>query len=139
MEMKSDAVVLHQPNELAQTVDIFSQGLVKYLDVLGLPAERVLVPVRERGVVLQNLPSVLENIPTGLRKDSLYISKFVAACGAGLFDAAHCLRKDRLLRVVHIFPMIVLLNLQLRNILHTSPIQYWMNMQKRLIKLLRSK
>jgi len=88
MEMKSDAVVLHQPNELAQTVDIFSQGLVKYLDVLGLPAERVLVPVRERGVVLQNLPSVLDNIPTGLRKDSLYISKFVAACGAGLFDAA---------------------------------------------------
>ncbi len=81
-------MILRPPQELSQTVDSFSQGLVKYLNALGLPSERVLVPVRERGVVLQNLPSVVDNIIDGLRKDSLYISKFVAACGAGLFDAA---------------------------------------------------
>lgn len=87
--MKPDGVaVVRQPNELAQTVDTFSHGMVKYLDALGLPSERVLVPVCERGVVLQNLPTVVGNIADGLRKDSLYISKFVAACGAGLFDAA---------------------------------------------------
>ena len=89
MTEENDAsLIIRPPNDLSKTVDSFSQGLVKYLDVLGLPSDRVLVPVRERGIVLSNLPSVVENIEPGTRQYSLYISKFVAACGAGLFDAA---------------------------------------------------
>ena len=60
------AVAIREPAELTLTVDTFSQGLLKYLDVLGLPSERVLVPVRERGVVLHNLQDVVENIATSL-------------------------------------------------------------------------
>lgn len=42
----------------------------------------------ERGRVIANLPSVIEQIPFARLPQSVYISKFVAACGAGLFDAA---------------------------------------------------
>lgn len=73
---------------ISTTVDSYDKGLVTYLTSLGLPTDKVLVAVAERGKVLLNLPDVVRQLPgTGIM-DAHYVSKFVAACGAGLFDAA---------------------------------------------------
>lgn len=69
-------------------VDQFTDSLNSYLDYLGLPSNDILVPVNERRKVIQNLPHVIEHIPSELKNKAAYISKFIAAIGAGLFDAA---------------------------------------------------
>jgi hypothetical protein len=74
--------------ELSVSVDSYSKGLTRYLDNLGLPAKNVLVSVREREKVLANMHISIESLPPESRLCSYYVSKFVAACGAGLFDAA---------------------------------------------------
>lgn len=74
---------------LIQTeVDSFSNGLQKYLTHLGLPSENVLVEPSERLAVIKNVPDIVDRLSIEARSESMYISKFVAACGAGLFDAA---------------------------------------------------
>ena len=86
--MENLPVAQHAALPISSTVDTYDKGLVTYLASLGLPTERVLVAVAERGKVLLNLPDVVRQLPgTGI-DDAHYISKFVAACGAGLFDAA---------------------------------------------------
>lgn len=62
--------------------------LTGYLDSLGLPSKNVLVPPTERWRVSLNLPDAIELIDNGDRVNATYISKFVAAVAAGLFDAA---------------------------------------------------
>ncbi|KAA1180719.1 hypothetical protein [Paenibacillus sp. B2(2019)] len=69
-------------------VDNFSQGLTLYLNHLGLPSANVLVNPLERFKVINNLPDIVLQLNPNLRRDSMYISKFIAACSAGLFDAA---------------------------------------------------
>lgn len=81
-------IVPFEPSQIRQSVDRFSGELVLYLDHLGLPTENVLVDVAERRKVIANLPAVTEEIAPSRRSNSLYISKFIAACGVGLFDAA---------------------------------------------------
>lgn len=73
----------------AQTaVDKFSEGLGGYLVSLGLPVDRILVSADERGRVIANLPDLVELVDPAQRAEAMYVSKFVAACAAGLFDAA---------------------------------------------------
>ena len=69
-------------------VDQFTNGLTTYLGELGLPTNQVLVPVSERTKVINNLPEVITLVDASQRINSIYLSKFIAACGAGLFDAA---------------------------------------------------
>lgn len=76
------------PSDIQMGVDAYTAGLLKYLDHLGLPSGNVLVPLPERGKVIANLPDVIGQVPASQLPDSVYISKFIAACGAGLFDAA---------------------------------------------------
>ena len=75
-------------DQVATGVDQFTLGLTQYLGELGLPHEQVLVPVHERQRVISNVPDVLELIDANRKSTSIYLSKFIAACGAGLFDAA---------------------------------------------------
>ena len=75
-------------NEVAVSVDQFTSGLTQYLGELGLPNDNVLVPVQERQKVISNVPDVIELIDGNRKTTSIYLSKFIAACGAGLFDAA---------------------------------------------------
>lgn len=70
------------------SVDSFSTGLQNYLEELKLPSENILVAKEERIDVIGNLPRVVSRLSDEQKQDSMYISKFVAACGAGLFDAA---------------------------------------------------
>lgn len=69
-------------------VDNFTTSLTTYLTDLNLPANGVLVGNDQRYTVIDNFPKVIGGIDNVRRADSLYLSKFIAACGAGLFDAA---------------------------------------------------
>jgi hypothetical protein len=73
---------------LSNSADTYCAGLNKYLKQLGLPSEGILVPVREQRKVIQTLPDVVAELEPALKAGSFYLAKFVAACGAGLFDAA---------------------------------------------------
>lgn len=44
--------------------------------------------VKERSKVIFNMHSVVDNLTDEQRKRAFYISKFIASCGVGLFDAA---------------------------------------------------
>ena len=70
------------------SIGTFSEGLSNYLNDLGLPSTGILVPVNERMKVIKNLPDISGELSEEQRKRAMYISKFVAACAAGLFDAA---------------------------------------------------
>ncbi|MEH7200861.1 hypothetical protein, partial [Priestia megaterium] len=74
--------------DVGSTVDAFSKGLQQYLEQLDLPSQNVLVSPEERMDVIENLPRVVTRLAPENRNEAMYISKFIAACGAGLFDAA---------------------------------------------------
>ncbi|CAI1227213.1 hypothetical protein [Serratia fonticola] len=73
---------------VSSVVDQFNTSLATYLSSLDLPTANVLVENAERHRVISNLPAVINNMTLQTKADSFYLSKFVAACGAGLFDAA---------------------------------------------------
>jgi len=85
--MSTPPIVISQ-TQVAERVDQFTGALVAYLGELGLPTQNVLVPTGERQRVIANLPDVIALIDHAKRGEALYLSKFIAACGAGLFDAA---------------------------------------------------
>lgn len=77
-----------QMEDISQYIDGVSNGLIRYLKKLDLPVDRVLVDNIERSKAIFLLPGTLSKLDTKARERALYISKFIAACGAGLFDAA---------------------------------------------------
>jgi hypothetical protein len=66
----------------------FEDGLLIFIEKYGLPTSQVLVQVSERLKVFSNVEGVMERIDLEQRQRSIYISKFIAAAAAGLFDAA---------------------------------------------------
>lgn len=66
----------------------FEQGLLGFLDQHGLPSQSILVSVSERVAVFTNIKPVIDKIADDKKRSSIYVSKFVAACASGLFDAA---------------------------------------------------
>lgn len=70
-------------NELAADTNTF----LSYLNGYGLPTDNIIASTEERAVIGKNLPTLLETIPTELRKDARYLSKFIGATAIGLFDA----------------------------------------------------
>lgn len=73
---------------IENSVTQYENGLVTFLESLGLPKDNVLVSTAERKIALANFPNVIEKLEIDIRGQSIYLSKFVAALGAGLFDAA---------------------------------------------------
>lgn len=76
------------PRDLATRADSFSMGLTKFLADLALPSEGILVNLAERAQVINNLPAAIDPLDGAKRLSALYVSKFIAAAAAGLFDAA---------------------------------------------------
>lgn len=66
----------------------FEERLLERIEELGLPAEGILVPVRQRTNVLSGVEVALEPLDEEQRGKAVYLSKFLAAIAAGLFDAA---------------------------------------------------
>lgn len=75
-------------SSVQENVDGFSYGLNEYLNLMGLPTQNILIEKEERVVVINNLPNIVNRLTIEQKEESMYISKFIAACGAGLFDAA---------------------------------------------------
>lgn len=86
--MPDEIIVISEPREISVHVDQFSEKLCGYLVHIGLPSDGVLVEIRERGTVLQNMPLIAEILTDEQRNRAHYISKFIASCSVGLFDAA---------------------------------------------------
>ena len=74
-------------SDLQQLQD-FEETLLSALESVGLPSEGVLVEMEQRFRVFQNYPNVIAILNGDQRGNSLYLSKLLAAVGAGLFDAA---------------------------------------------------
>lgn len=81
-------ITRHNNLMLQTTVGEYQEKLFSYLVDLGLPTENVLVDVDQRGMVIQTVPKIIKTLSFEKRSESFYISKFIAACGAGLFDSA---------------------------------------------------
>lgn len=74
--------------ELATELTAYDTKMLGVFEYLGLPADNILVKVDERRKVFKNIEDVLELLPTDTLGNSIYISKFLSAVSAGLFDAA---------------------------------------------------
>jgi hypothetical protein len=74
-------------NYVAQMTQ-FEHGLLKFIDQLGLPTTQVFVGVNERLSVFGHLETTIAKINIEQKQRSIYLSKFLAAVAAGLFDAA---------------------------------------------------
>lgn len=81
-------VPIENKSLLETTVGEYQAQLGDFLASIGLPKDSILVDISQRKRVIENVPSIVANIAIKERKESLYISKFVAACSSGLFDAA---------------------------------------------------
>lgn len=66
----------------------FEGVLTTAMEVMGLPSDGVFVDFGERLAVLQNFEHAIARLKDEHRARSMYLSKFMAAVGAGLFDAA---------------------------------------------------
>lgn len=66
----------------------FELAILSKIHDLGLPTDNILVPVRQRVGVLNQMADVLDPVEFTVRSTSAYLSKFMAAVAAGLFDAA---------------------------------------------------
>lgn len=80
----------HNTEAAAAPIDA---GLQQFEDVLtlamqqfGLPSEDVLVSFDQRVRVLHNFEGAIDRLDLEHRTRSMYLSKFMVAVGAGLFD-----------------------------------------------------
>jgi len=81
----NNEVIPQQGTELLSTdVTRFEE----YLDRLGLPTDNIIAALPERQVIEQNLPGFIESLSPEVKRDALYLSKFVAGAAIGLFDAS---------------------------------------------------
>ncbi|TQR19934.1 hypothetical protein [Psychrobacillus vulpis] len=71
-----------------ENISSYETSLKSFLEFNNLPTENVLTAVPQRIVVFSNVDNALINLPTEVKSTSNYISKFIAASSAGLFDAA---------------------------------------------------
>jgi len=64
------------------------QRLVDFLRDAGLPHENIMATPSERSIIANNLPEYIQSLPTEIKSDARYLSKFVIGAGSGLFDYA---------------------------------------------------
>lgn len=74
--------------ELATELTAYDEKMLSVFEYLGLPTNNILVKVDERRKVFKNIEDVLEPLSSETLETSTYISKFLSAVSAGLFDAA---------------------------------------------------
>lgn len=93
--MNDDALVSATGNDLITSassnetdLERFESSMQELINGIGLPSNGLFVPVTERKKLVNNLRSVIAELPSSARNRSYYISKMVAAATVGLFDAA---------------------------------------------------
>jgi hypothetical protein len=81
-------IITATSNELTTELTAYDEKMLGVFQYLGLPIENILVNVDERKKVFKNIEDVLELLPEDKLSGSTYISKFLSAVSAGLFDSA---------------------------------------------------
>jgi hypothetical protein len=76
------------PARVGELVADFERAMLIELAEIGLPSQGVLVSIDERRTVIANFENAIARVQFDDRGRALYLSKFLAAVGAGLFDAA---------------------------------------------------
>lgn len=71
-----------------EKLEEFEVALLHALDSVGLPSTGVLVDMEQRHRIFKNFPGAIALLDTSQLQKSMYLSKLLAAVGAGLFDAA---------------------------------------------------
>src|SRR5690348_1100948 len=82
------AIVRGDPPSGELDLQGFEERLLERIEDLGLPRRKILVPIRQRANVLSGVELALEPLDEEQRGKAVYLSKFLAAVAAGLFDAA---------------------------------------------------
>ncbi|MBN4073495.1 hypothetical protein JYT23_01520 [Mariprofundus ferrooxydans] len=67
-------------------IDPQAQRVVEFLVQIGLPSDNIIAEQSERAIIGQNLPAYIESLPSEVKQDARYLSKFVVGAGFGLFD-----------------------------------------------------
>jgi|GEM_PF-304384 len=80
----SDSLII---NDTDEWVAAFS-GINAFLVQHGLPTDNIIASEKEHANIVNNLPALLDKIPDDMKKEAVYLSKFVAGTTIGLFDAA---------------------------------------------------
>ena len=84
MSNDDTSLVPISPSDLAAETTVYAA----YLAQVGLPTDNIIATSEERSVVATNLPTFLQSMSAGEKKETRYLSKFVGAAAVGLFDAA---------------------------------------------------
>ncbi len=88
MEEENNKMEIVNPTSYDVQLRDFEGGLVTFLEQHNLPSEGIFVGVTERINVFKNLEGVIDQIAPQEKRQSLYLSKFIAGVASGLFDAA---------------------------------------------------
>ncbi|GIV43806.1 MAG: hypothetical protein KatS3mg035_0929 [Bacteroidia bacterium] len=88
MEEENNKMQIVNPTSYDVQLRDFEGGLVTFLEQHNLPSEGIFVGVTERINVFKNLEGVIDQIAPQEKRQSLYLSKFIAGVASGLFDAA---------------------------------------------------
>lgn len=88
MEESTKLQIIDNTNNNTLQLNQFEDGLKQVLALHSLPTDGIFVDVNQRLNVFKNLESVLVQITETEKKQSIYLSKFIASVASGLFDAS---------------------------------------------------
>lgn len=74
--------------DVNNSLTVYENQLLGYLGNMGLPTDGVLVPISERKKLVKNFEDIVVELKQEDIGEARYISKFLTAATAGLFDAA---------------------------------------------------
>jgi len=86
MDNKNKEIIITENH--SDIVESQVQKITEFLANLGLPSDNIIATNQERGIINQTLPNYINQLPSELKKDARYLSKFVVGAGFGLFDYA---------------------------------------------------
>lgn len=86
----NDIVPLSGSNQadVYSPMEQYELAILNKVGNIGLPTSNVLVKIENRITVLNNVKNAIEPLASENRKSAVYMSKFMLAISAGLFDAA---------------------------------------------------
>lgn len=77
-----------RPIDVSAALTSYESAILSKVREFGLPTGGVLVDISQRISILSNVGTVIEPLPAAHRSRAIYMSKFMLAVSAGLFDAA---------------------------------------------------
>ena len=87
-EQNTQVIAIDNTQNLASPIGELNQQLEQYLIHIGLPINDVVADVVERKKVIAQISEVIQILPIQDRGKARYLSRFIIAIAAGLFDGA---------------------------------------------------